>query len=39
MLYSGASGQSVLVTVGADKGSVGPSLALLRAAKVLIGRA
>lgn len=39
MLYSGSTGQSVLVSVSDTKGSVGPRLSLLRAAKVLIGQA
>ena len=38
LLYSGTSGQSALVTLGDKKASIGPSLSLLRAARVLVGR-
>jgi len=39
LFYSGSTGESVLVKIGSSKASLGPKLSLLRAAKVLVGRA
>lgn len=38
LLYAGPTGHSVLVSIGDNSGSVGPTLDLLRAAKVVVGR-